>query len=148
MTEFTTAGLIVPSFFMRSVKFHALEDGINDIVLLIMQGVMYVCFLIRLCTWFWSLCRMQPLIREIEKHITEETELRKVEAKGTYSKRRRSNVAVIIVRVIFISSFLFHCLLCNYSFQTNPNSVTNCFKLILFYLQLYKLHLLNAFVYF
>ena len=30
MTEFTTAGLIVPSFFMRSVKFHALEDGIRD----------------------------------------------------------------------------------------------------------------------
>ena len=26
--------------------------------------------------------------------------------------------------------------------------MTNCFQLILFYLQLYKLHLLNAFVYF
>jgi hypothetical protein len=50
---------------------------------------------------------------------------------GKYSKRRRSNVAVIIVRIVFISSFLFYCLLCNYSFQTNPNSVTNCFKLIL-----------------
>ena len=65
-----------------------------------------------------------------------------------YSKRRRSNVAVIIVRKVFISAFLFYCLLLNYSFPTNPNSVTNCFKLILFYLQLYKLHLLNAFVYF
>ena len=31
--------------------------------------------------------------------------------KGTYSKRRRSNVAVIIVQVIFISAFLFCCLL-------------------------------------
>ena len=61
--------------------------------------------------------------------------------------RRRSNVAVIIVRVIFISSFLFYCLFYNYSFQTKPNSVTNCFKLF-FLLQLYKLHLLNAFVYF
>jgi len=46
-----------------------------------------------------------------------------------YSKRRRSNVAVIIVRVIFISSFFFYCLLLNHSFQTNPNSITNFFKL-------------------
>ena len=48
---------------------------------------------------------------------------------GMYSKRRRSNVAVIIVRVIFISSFLFYCLLLNHSFQTNPNKITNCLKL-------------------
>ena len=51
---------------------------------------------------------------------------------GKYSKRRRSNVAVIIVRIVFICSFLFQCLLCNHSFQTNPNSSTNFFKLILF----------------
>jgi len=57
---------------------------------------------------------------------------------GKYSKRRRSNVAVIIDRVIFISLFLFYCLLLNHSFQINPNSITNCFKLILFYLQLYN----------
>ena len=50
---------------------------------------------------------------------------------GKYSKRRRSNVAVIHVRIIFIGSFLFYCLLLNYSFQTNPNSITNCFKLFL-----------------
>ena len=48
---------------------------------------------------------------------------------GKYSKRRRSNVAVIVVRIIFISSFLFYCLLLNHSFPTNPNSVTNCLKL-------------------
>merc|ERR1712166_1738258 len=48
---------------------------------------------------------------------------------GKYSKRRRSNVAVIHVRVVFIGSFLFYCLLLNHSFQTNPNSITNCFKL-------------------
>ena len=30
---------------------------------------------------------------------------------GKYSKRRRSNVAVIIVRVVFSKSFLFYCLL-------------------------------------
>ena len=35
-----------------------------------------------------------------------------------YSKRR-SNVAVIIVRTVFISSFLFYCLLLNHSFQIN-----------------------------
>ena len=46
---------------------------------------------------------------------------------GKYSKRRRSNVAVIIVRIVFISSFLFYCLLLNYSFPTNPNKITNCF---------------------
>ena len=37
-----------------------------------------------------------------------------------------------------MSSFLFYCLLLNHSFQTNPNSVTNCFKLILSLLQLYN----------
>ena len=51
---------------------------------------------------------------------------------GKYSKRRRSNVAVIIVRIVFISAFLFYCLLLNHSFQTNPNKITNCFKLVLF----------------
>ena len=40
-----------------------------------------------------------------------------------YSKRRRSNVAVIIVRVIFISVFLFYCLLSNHSFPTNSNKI-------------------------
>ena len=39
-------------------------------------------------------------------------------------------VAVIIDRIVFISSFLFYCLLLNHSFQTNPNSITNCFKLL------------------
>ena len=32
------------------------------------------------------------------------------------SKRRRSNVAVIHVKVVFIGSFLFYCLLLNHSF--------------------------------
>jgi len=53
--------------------------------------------------------------------------------KGKYSKRRRSNVAVIIVGKFFISSFLFYCLLLNHSFPTNPNSITNCFKLFSLY---------------
>ena len=57
-------------------------------------------------------------------------------------------VAVILVKVVFISSFLFYCLLLNHSFSTNPNRMTNCFQLLLLLLQLYKLHLLNAFVYF
>ena len=43
----------------------------------------------------------------------------------------RKNLAVIIVRVILMSLFLFYGLLSNHIFQTNPNSVTNCFKLIL-----------------
>ena len=45
------------------------------------------------------------------------------------TKRRRSNVAVIIVRMVFISAFFFYCLLCNHSFPTNPNRITNCFQL-------------------
>ena len=36
-------------------------------------------------------------------------------------------VAVIIVRIVFIDSFLFYCLLYNHSFPTNPNRITNCF---------------------
>ena len=46
-----------------------------------------------------------------------------IDFKGKYSKRRRSNVAVIIVRILFIGSFLFCCLLLNHSFSTDPNSV-------------------------
>ena len=42
---------------------------------------------------------------------------------GKYSKRRRSNVALIIVGIVLISAFLFYCLLLNYSFQINPNSI-------------------------
>ena len=48
-----------------------------------------------------------------------------------------SNVAVIIDRIVFISSLLFYCLLLNHSFQTNPNRITNCFKLFSL-LQLYN----------
>ena len=36
---------------------------------------------------------------------------------------------VIIVKIIIIHSFLFYCLLCNHTFQTNPNSTTNFSKL-------------------
>ena len=39
--------------------------------------------------------------------------------------------------MIFIHSFLFYWLLLNRSFQTNSNSITNCFKIILFQLQLH-----------
>ena len=49
----------------------------------------------------------------------------------------------MIVGIFFISPFLY-CLLLNHSFQTNPNSVTNCFQLFLSVTTL-QLHLLNAF---
>ena len=82
-----------------------------------------------------------------QKQLKEYRKLIYVEA-GKYSKRRRSNVAVMIVGIFFfISSFLFYCLLLNHSFQTNPNKITYCFQLYSL-LQFYKLHLLNAFVYF
>ena len=61
---------------------------------------------------------------------------------GKYSKRRRSNVAVIIVRVIFISLFLFYCLLLNHSFSTNPNKITNCFETYSLLFTTLQLHLL------
>ena len=39
----------------------------------------------------------------------------------------------IIVRIVFISSFLFYCLFLNHSFPNKPKHVyTNCFQLILF----------------
>ena len=38
-------------------------------------------------------------------------------------------LVVIIVKDIFIRSFLFYCVLYNHTFQTNPNSITNLFKL-------------------
>ena len=47
---------------------------------------------------------------------------------GKYSKRRKSNVAVIHVRIVSISSFFFYCHLLNHSFPTNPNRITNCFS--------------------
>ena len=47
-----------------------------------------------------------------------------------------SNVAVIIDRVTFISSFLFYCLLFNHNFQTNSNKITNCFQLFSLYYNL------------
>ena len=55
---------------------------------------------------------------------------RERDLEGKYSKRRRSNVAVTIVEIVFTNSFLFYCLLYNHSFQTNPNSMTNLFKLL------------------
>ena len=54
----------------------------------------------------------------------------------TVSIQSDAVVAVIIVRIVFISSFLFYCFLLNHSFQTNPNKITNCFQLIL---SIYKL---------
>ena len=72
--------------------------------------------------------------RESKKNPLSFTKRTRIHSLG---KRRRSNVAVIVVEVIFISSFLFYCLLLNHSFPTNPNSITNCFKLFSL-LQLYN----------
>ena len=48
--------------------------------------------------------------------------------------------------MIFISLFLFYCFLCNHSFPTNPNKITNCFKLILFYYNFTTTLLLRRFL--
>ena len=59
-------------------------------------------------------------------------EMKEIEI-GKYSSDAVSkcscNVAVTIVRIVFISQFLFYCLLLNHSFPTNPNRITNCFQL-------------------
>ena len=56
------------------------------------------------------------------------------ESIGKYSKRRRSNIAVISVRIVFMSWFLFQCVLCNHTFSTNPNNVyTNIFFFMNFF---------------
>ena len=57
---------------------------------------------------------------------------------------------VIIVRVIFIGSFLFYCLLYNHSFSNKPKQdILTAFNLFsLLFTNFTKLHLLNAFVYF
>ena len=60
-----------------------------------------------------------------------------IKINGKYSKRCRSNIAVIIDRVVFISPLPFYCLLLNHSFPTNPNKITNCFKLFSLF-QLYN----------
>ena len=69
--------------------------------------------------------------------ITKRLLIRSICLMVSNSKRRRSNVAVFLVRRIFISSFLFYCLLLNHSFPTNPNSITYCLKLFSL-LQLYN----------
>ena len=57
-----------------------------------------------------------------------------------------SIIAIIIVEMIFICSFLVECLLCNHTFPTNPNKYnTNFFfetyiSLVLIYQSLYILH--------
>ena len=38
-------------------------------------------------------------------------------------------LVVIIVKITFVNSFFFYCLLYNHSFKTNPNTVTNLSKL-------------------
>ena len=56
--------------------------------------------------------RCNDISGEIEASSNDETR--------KYSKRRRSNVAVIIVRIVFISSFLFYCLLLKHNFSNKP----------------------------
>ena len=69
------------------------------------------------------------LAEDLSSHTSNSKNVAVPWVSGKYSKRRRSNVAVIIDRIVFIDSFLFYCLLLNHSFPTNPNRITNCFKL-------------------
>jgi hypothetical protein len=76
-TEFTTSGLIVPSFHIRTVKYSQNEDGADDWILVGAQTVMYLIFIIRIATWIYSLSKLQPLIREISNQIAGYTQQRK-----------------------------------------------------------------------
>ena len=62
--------------------------------------------------------------KDIEQSLSEIDTESKMNSNGKYSKRR-TGVAVIIVGTLFISAFLFYCLLLNHSFPTNPNRITN-----------------------
>ena len=53
------------------------------------------------------------------------------EAKDAKVKFDPTSPPTILPSIIFIHSFLFYWLLCNHSFRTNSNSITNCFKLSL-----------------
>ena len=90
-TEFTTSGLIKPSFSMSSVKLNALEDGPNDLILMVAQAVMYCIMFSRFTVWIWSRRKMQPLISSIEEHITKETEERKHEKSGVTQRFRSAS---------------------------------------------------------
>ena len=48
---------------------------------------------------------------------------------ATVSIQSDAVVAVIIDRIVFIGSFLFYCLLLNHNVPTNPNRMTNFYKL-------------------
>ena len=47
----------------------------------------------------------EEALNEMRAHLTD------INYAGKYSKRRRSNVDIIIDRIVFISAFLFYCLL-------------------------------------
>ena len=71
--------------------------------------------------------------RAIALKLKEQQRKKALVVRPKYSKRRCSAKCslVMIVRVIFIGSFLFYCLLLSHSFPTDPNKITNCFQLIL-----------------
>ena len=82
--------------------------------------------------------QLETLEDVAEKWSHEKTTFEKLivyEKIGTFKieKLRFSNcitiIDVIIVRIVFINSFLFCCLLYNHSFKTNPNTVTYLSKL-------------------
>ena len=71
----------------------------------------------------------QSLIERTHSRLYDEPKYISMTKRGKCSKRRRSNVAVIFIKIVFIGLFLFYCLLLNHSFQKNPNKITNCFEL-------------------
>ena len=56
-------------------------------------------------------------------------------------------LVVIIVEIVFIHSFFFYCLLCNHSFPTNPNSTTNLYKLLSFFIHFFNFSTFQLFNY-
>ena len=56
-------------------------------------------------------------------------------------------VVVIIVKILFLSSVFFYCLLCNHSFSTNPNSTTNLYKLLSFFIHFFNFSTFQLFNY-
>ena len=61
--------------------------------------------------------------KRVEEQNRQDEEEDDDEEGKSIKRRSEQMLAVIIVRVIFISWFLFYCLLLNHSFQTNPNRI-------------------------
>ncbi len=63
-TEFTTSGLVVPSVRIRSCKLANLYSE-EDLWVLVLQVVVYMCFAVRVSAWLRSVCILPEIFEKI-----------------------------------------------------------------------------------